>query len=184
MKGIILTTFVEFAERELGGAADGLNTASYSPVIDYPDGELFALVARTSEAAGVATPDVLRRFGVYLFRTFATLYPVFLDGVESALDLLGGIETYVHGEVKKLYPDAEFPLFEVRAPAAGRLELVYRSRRPLADLAEGLIHGCVAHFGERIAIRREDLGDPADGRAARFTLRSPRRRTHRRRLPA
>jgi len=184
MKGIILTTFVEFAERELAGAADGPSTASYSPVIDYPDDELLGLVARTSDAAGVATPDVLRRFGAYLFRTFATLYPVFLDGVESALDLLGGIETYVHGEVKKLYPDAEFPTFEVRAPAAGRLELVYRSRRPLADLAEGLIHGCVAHFGERVTIRRQDLGDPADGRAARFMLRSSRRRTPRRRLPA
>jgi hypothetical protein len=181
MKGIILASFVEFAERELGGAADGLRTDSYSPVMDYPDEELFALVARTSKAAGVAVPDVLRRFGTHLFRTFASLYPVFLDGVESALELLGGIETYVHGEVKKLYPDAEFPSFEVRAPAAGRLELLYRSRRPLADLAEGMIQGCVAHFGERITVRRQDLGDPPDGHAARFTLRvAPKRRSARR----
>ena len=120
MKGIILASFVEFAERELGGAADGLPATSYSPVMGYPDDELFVLVARTSEAAGVSSPEVLRRFGAHLFRTFANLYPVFLDGVESAMELLGGIETYVHGEVKKLYPDAEFPSFEVRAPAAGR----------------------------------------------------------------
>jgi len=185
MKGIILASFVEFAERELGGAADGLPAASYSPVMSYSDEELFALVARTSEAAGVEIPEVLRRFGAYLFRTFANLYPVFLDGVESAMELLRGIETYVHGEVKKLYPDAEFPSFEVRAPAAGRLELLYRSRRPLADLAEGLIQGCVAHFGERITIRRQDLGDPADGHAARFTLRAPpKRRGTRRRASA
>ena len=182
MKSIILASFVEFAERELGGAADGLGAASYSPVMGYADEELFALVARTSEAAGLEIAEVLRRFGAHLFRTFANLYPVFLDGVESALELLGGIETYVHGEVKKLYPDAEFPSFEVRAPAAGQLELLYRSSRPLADLAEGLIQGCVAHFGERIAVRRQDLGDPADGDAARFTLRaSPKRRSTRRR---
>ena len=185
MKGIILASFVDFAERELGGAADGLSAASYNPVTGYSDEELFDLVARTSEAAGVEIPEVLRRFGAHLFRTFATLYPVFLDGVESAMELLGGIETYVHGEVKKLYPDAEFPSFEVRAPGAGRLELLYRSRRPLADLAEGLIHGCVAHFGERIAVSRQDLGAPADGRAARFTLRaSPKRRSTRRRASA
>ncbi len=184
MKGVILAAFVEFAQRELGSAADGLETRSYSPVLGYPDDELFALVARTSDAASVAMPDLLRRFGAHLFRTFATLYPVFLDGVESALDLLRGIETYVHGEVQKLYPDAEFPRFEVSAPAADRLELVYHSRRPLADLAEGMIQGCVAHFGERIAIRRQDLGDAADGCSARFTLKSSRRRTARRRLPA
>ena len=184
MKGIILASFVDFAERELGGAADGLSAASYNPVTGYSDEELFDLVARTSEAAGVEIPEVLRRFGAHLFRTFATLYPVFLDGVESAMELLGGIETYVHGEVKKLYPDAEFPSFEVRAPGAGRLELLYRSRRPLADLAEGLIQGCVAHFGERITVRRHDLGDPADGHAARFTLRASRRRAARRSLPA
>jgi hypothetical protein len=185
MKGIILASFVEFAERELGGAADGLPAASYSPVMGYPDDELFGLVARASAAAGVESPEILRRFGAHLFRTFANLYPVFLDGVESAMDLLRGIETYVHGEVKKLYPDAEFPSFEVRAPAAGRLELLYRSRRPLADLAEGLIQGCVAHFGERITVRRQDLGDPVDGHAARFTLRAPpKRRGTRRRVSA
>src|SRR5215470_15691158 len=165
MKGIIFNELVELMGHDLLGAAG----SPYSPLANYPDDELLDLVARASQAAGVPTPEVLRRLGSRLFRTFATLYPVFLDGVDSALDLLGGIETYVHGEVKKLYPDAEFPRFEVRAPAAGRLELLYRSRRPLADLAEGLIHGCVAHFGERITVRRQDLGEP-DGHAARFTL--------------
>jgi len=183
MKGVILAAFVEFAQRELGAAADGLETRSYNPLMGYPDDELFALVAQASDAAGVATPDLLRRFGAHLFRTFAALYPVFLDGVESAIDLLRGIETYVHGEVQKLYPDAEFPRFEVNAPATGRLELVYHSRRPLADLAEGLIQGCVAHFGERISIRRQDLDDPGDGRSARFTLQYPQRRSARRRPP-
>src|SRR5262249_58286508 len=137
MRGIILASFVEFAERELGGAADDLPATSYSPVMGYPDDELFALVARTSEAAGVESPEVLRRFGAHLFRTFANLYPVFLDGVESAMELLGGIETYVHGEVKKLYPDAEFPSFEVRAPAAGPLQLLSPSRPPLPRPAPG-----------------------------------------------
>ena len=184
MRGVILAAFVEFAQRELGASADGLETRSYNPLMGYPDDELFALVAQASDAAGVATPDLLRRFGAHLFRTFAALYPVFLDGVESAIDLLRGIETYVHGEVRKLYPEAEFPRFDVNAPAAGRLELVYHSRRPLADLAEGLIQGCVAHFGERISIRRQDLGDPADGRSARFTLQYPHRRSVRRRPPA
>jgi hypothetical protein len=31
-----------------------------------------------------------------LFRTLATLYPAFVEGVGSGLELLGGIETHVH----------------------------------------------------------------------------------------
>ena len=178
MKGIIFNELVEFANRELPGTARQLGEAAYSPLANYPDDELLALVARLSESAGVPAPEILRRLGSHLFRSFATLYPVFLDGVESALDLLGGIETYVHGEVRKLYPDAEFPRFEVRTQA-GRLEMVYRSRRPLADLADGMIRGCVAWFGDPIDVDRQDL-DAADGRAARFTLRSGRTRPTRR----
>jgi hypothetical protein len=183
MKGILFTDFVEFMERELPAAAGEVAIGAYSPLGSYPEDELLALVARAGEAAGLPASDVLRRFGAHLFRTLATLYPVFLDGVGSAFELLGGIETYVHGEVKKLYPDAEFPGFEVRSRAPGRLELVYRSRRPLADLAEGMIRGCIAWFGDRVDLDRQDL-DAADGRAARFTLRAARVRAPRRRATA
>jgi heme-NO-binding protein len=177
VKGIVFVNFVEFVERDLPRVAARLGTPAYSPLQSYPDGDLLALVARTSEAGGVPVPDVLRRFGSHLFQTLATLYPVFVDGVESPLELLGAIETSVHGEVKKLYPDAEFPRFEVRA-APGRLEMTYRSRLPLADLAEGMIRGCIAWFGDDVAVAREDLGD-ADGRAARFTLVATPARTRR-----
>jgi hypothetical protein len=125
----------------------------------------------------------LRRFGAHLFRTLATLYPVFVDGVGSTLELLSGIERSVHGEVRKLYPDAEFPTFELRGRAAGRLEMIYRSRRPFADLAEGMIRGCTAWFGDDVEVERRDL-DGGDGRAARFVLRAARRSARPRRASA
>ena len=169
MKGILFTDFVEFVEQELPVAASVLAPGAYSALANYPEDELRGLVGRASEVAGLPRDEVLRRFGAHLFRSLATLYPVFLDGVGSALELLAGIETYVHGEVQKLYPDAEFPRFEVRGDGRKRLELTYRSERPLADLAEGMIRGCIAWFGERIDLERVDL-DVADGHAARFTL--------------
>ena len=178
MKGILFTDFVDFVERELPAAAGHLGTEAYSPLGTYPEEDLLMLATRAADAAGKPVDEVLRRYGAHLFRTLATLYPVFVDGVGSALDLLAGIETSVHGEVKKLYPDAEFPRFEVRAPAPGQLELLYRSRRPMADVAEGMIRGCIAWFGDHVDLDRQDI-DPADGRAARFTLRAgraPRRR--------
>ena len=103
MKGIILASFVEFAERELGGAADGLSTTSYSPVMGYPDDELFALVARTSQAAGVESPEILRRFGAHLFRTFANLYPVFLDETAGDVAADGVVLTFQIADVEEMH---------------------------------------------------------------------------------
>ena len=44
--------------------------------------------------------------------------------------------------------------------------MLYRSQHPFADLAEGLIRGCVEHFGEPIKVRREDLDPGPDGENA------------------
>ncbi len=97
------------------------------------------------------------------------MYPAFLADAESALTFLANIETYVHAELQELYPDAQFPVFDCEWLGDGRLRMVYRSRRRLADLAEGLIEGCIAHFDEEITVQREDLpGD--DGQVVRFEL--------------
>ena len=82
---------------------------------------------------------------------------------------LAGIETYVHGELRELHPDAQFPVFECTPLGPGRLQLLYRSRRRLADLAHGLIEGCAAHFGEALTVHRDDL-DGGDEEVVRFEL--------------
>ncbi len=175
MKGVVLAEFVQFAESRFRIPPP---QAQFNAVERYRHADLAALVDDVAAKAGTTGPEVLKSFGSHLFGRFVSLYPVFFVDAGSAMDLLGRINTYVHGEVQKIYPDAEFPRFDVEGPAGGRLELVYRSNLPLADLAEGLIRGCIAHFGEQVTVRREDLA--ADGRAARFVMESqarpPRRR--------
>lgn len=90
--------------------------------------------------------------------------------MHDAFSFLSGIEDIIHAEVLKLYPDAELPRFIVEHHDAQRLVLLYQSPRHFEDLAEGLMHGCVAHFGESIRIEREV---PASGTAQRFTLTRP-----------
>jgi hypothetical protein len=165
MKGVVLAEFVQFAEARFGVPPP---PGAYNAVETYAYADLVGLVEATVGRAGMSAPEVLKSFGAHLFGRFTALYPVFFFDAGSAFDLLGRINTYVHGEVQKLYPDAEFPRFDVERTGNKRMELVYRSSRPLADLAEGLIRGCIAHFGQAIVVRREDL-DP-DGRAARFVL--------------
>lgn len=170
MKGVLFSRFLRFAEDEFGSQADGIEgTAVYAPGGDYDSRELLDMAHRLGDATGYPPAVLVRRFGVTLFGYFARMYPAFFAGAESTLGFLGRIETYIHGELNKLYPDAQFPRFEVVRPSDDRLEMVYSSPRRLADLAEGLIRGCAAHFGETIDCQREDVPSP-DGQTVRFVL--------------
>ena len=51
-----------------------------------------------------------------------------------------------------------------------KLKLLYRSTRPLAPLAEGLIRGCAEHFGETVELETEDRSH-GEGTCALFHLR-------------
>ena len=62
----------------------------------------------------------------------------------------------MHVEVKKFYQDVDLPHFQTESPIPSQLILIYRSSRPLADFAEGLIRGCIKFHGETIDIYRQD----------------------------
>ncbi|TWT89475.1 heme NO-binding domain-containing protein [Stieleria varia] len=177
MKGIVFTELIEMVEADLGieiadrmiQSADTQNDGAYTAVGTYDHAELIRLVIALSQETGVPVPDLVRAFGRHLFSRFNTLYPQFFQGVESALDFLPLIETYIHVEVRKLYPDAELPSFECEKTSDGVLTMTYQSSRPFADLAEGLILACVDHFDDVVAVRRTELGK-MDGTHACFTL--------------
>jgi len=177
MKGIVFTEFLELVEERFGlEVADRILEASelpsggvYTSVGTYDHNELVQLVMQLSTVTDVAIPDLLHTFGEYLFGRFVFAYPQFFEGVHSAFRFLMQIENHIHVEVRKLYPEAELPRFECHSPAPDRLEMTYRSPRPFTDFAEGLISGCIKHFGERIGVAREDLPSE-NGTAARFVL--------------
>ena len=131
---------------------------------------MVALVTELSRLTGVAVPELLNQFGLYLFRQFYSGYPDFFSGVNSAFDFLLNVENHIHVEVKKLYPAAMLPTFETRRLSDDQLEMVYISQRRMADLAEGLIRGCFAHYGEEAEVSREDLSG-GDGSKVRFLLK-------------
>lgn len=172
MKGVILNEFADFAQSAFateGAVEDDVGAATWNANARYAADELGALIGRVSTSSGVAETDVLRRFGEYLFGRFAALYPTFFLEDASCLDFLAGIDTAIHGEVQKLYPDAEFPRFECRRSGDDRLELTYRSERGLADLAEGMLRGCIRYFREPITLDRANLPGGA-GQCASFSL--------------
>jgi len=172
MKGLLFNELVEFAEDRFGGdvveRVEGAS-APYGAVDSYPSEDLVALAVRLAGAGSERLDVLLRAFGERLFARFAALYPVFFVDADSTFEFLAQIDTTVHGEVQKLYPNAEFPRFNPVTEDADVMRLHYRSARPFADLAEGLLRGCIAHFGEHVEIRREPASGPA-GTAADFVL--------------
>jgi hypothetical protein len=130
---------------------------------------MIELVSCLSSETGTSSAELVRSFGVHLFGRFHTMFPSYFEGVSSSFDFLQRIEDYIHIEVRKLYPEAELPSFACDTPKPGCLRLTYRSARPFATLAEGLIRGCVDHYGEAVDIETEDLSD-GKGTAARFLL--------------
>lgn len=143
---------------------------AYTALGTYDHQEMVTLVVRLSELTSTPVPDLLKAFGKHLLGRFVTLYPDFFRQAPTSYDLLERIEHHIHVEVRKLYPDAELPSFDCRRPSAGALVMTYSSSRPFADLAEGLIRGCIAHYGEPVRLIREDLGG-VPGTHARFDLR-------------
>ena len=139
----------------------------YTAVGTYDFRELVALVQKLGERSGIPVPLLIKAFGEHLFDRFYQKFPEFFDGVDDAPTFLSGIEDTIHTAVRKLYPDAELPSFDVKIMDCGGVDLTYTSPRPFADFAEGLIEGCLQHFGETRSVRREDVeGSEGTGPAA------------------
>jgi hypothetical protein len=177
MKGVVFQEFIQMVESTFSPEmADGIIDASdlstggaYTSVGTYPHDEMVRLVVQLSARTGIALPALLHAFGKHLLGRFAVMYPKHFAGRTSTFELLEVLDNKIHVEVRKLYPDAELPVFDHSLDAPGRLAFVYRSKRPFADLAAGLIAGCIEHFGERIEVAREDF--PCDsGAHTRFVL--------------
>lgn len=177
MKGMVFTEFLEMVEGVF--SADLVDTiidaselesgGAYTTLGTYDYGEMVQLVTHLSDETKIPVPKLLHDFGLHLFTRFGQGYPHFFVNESDALDFLEKVEDYIHVEVRKLYADAELPSFEYTREGPDRLLMTYSSNRPFGDLAEGLIRGCIRHFGGDIEVEREDL--PGQGRTrVRFAL--------------
>lgn len=176
MKGIIFTEFLTMVEKKfnMDMVDDILENESlssggaYTAVGTYDHKEMNILVSKLSEKTGIPLPDLLQAFGEYLFTTLANAYPHFLLNANGLIDFLMSIESYIHIEVLKLYPDAELPKFQSDLVNQNTLELYYQSERHYGDLAHGLILGAIAYYKTGEIISKEQLPD----KRVKFTIQT------------
>ena len=165
MKGVVFTEFYAFVENQhsiefLQDVIDGANLNSlgaYASTGTYPSCEMAALVASMARKTGLDASILLRVFGEHLFKRFSIEHSEFFKDIENAFEFLATVEHKIHVEVRKLYPDAELPTFEVLEHERDRFRIVYTSSRHLGDFCEGLIRGCLAHFEERATLTKKTL---------------------------
>lgn len=175
MKGIVFTEFIDMVEDRFSPevadrmiqAAELPGAGAYTAVGTYPHTELMRMVAALARELGTPAPALVGAFGGHLAGRFARAFPQFFAQQPDLFGFLASIDSHIHVEVRKLYPDAELPSFAVEHRDAQRMALRYRSPRCLQDLAAGLIAGCAAHYGEQVTVRHEAL---ADGSTTRFVI--------------
>lgn len=177
MKGIIFTEFAELVRQKFGlemldqivGDIDSATNGAYTSVGTYADQEMYDLALALSARSGIELGDLLQEFGKHLFGQLAKLYPTQIEHAKSTFDVLTSLETIIHPNVKKLYPDAMLPSFSSELLDSETLSLRYESSRGLPDLAIGLITGCGLWFNE--AINVETVSSESDGKRVHFVIR-------------
>lgn len=177
MKGVVFTEFLAFVESQtdltmvdhLITSTNPASGGAYTTVGTYDAGELVSMIGALSERTGTPVPDLIKAFGGHLFKHFATEHAATMGDVSSSEQLLSSVENRIHVEVRKLFPDAELPTIGFKQIDEKTCEVLYQSKRPFADLAEGLITASIEHFNDPITMTREDL-PPSDGTHAKFVL--------------
>ena len=158
MKGIIFNLLEEAVSQQYGENtwddlldAAGLDGA-FTSLGSYPDEHLLKLVAAASAALNLPSAAIVRWFGNKAIPLLAAKYPAFFSRHQSTRPFLLTLNGIIHPEVRKLYPGADAPDFDFNDSSPALLVMGYHSKRKLCALAEGLIDGAAAHFGETVSI--------------------------------
>ena len=158
MQGSIFTAFSKMVVEKMGietwnELLDTVKPTSegiYTNGMQYEDSEIMALVAALS--AKTDAPTLVRTFGSYLFIHLYNSSPTNLSHIDNLKDFLRSIDSVIHKEVKRVYPQAYLPSFDYSEEENGNLIMYYQSKRKLCHLSEGLIISAASHFNEEIEI--------------------------------
>lgn len=154
MKGIIFNLVEDAVVARYGEAAwdavldDAGLDGVYTSLGNYPDTDLVALVGAGSRLLEVPAPDLTRAIGESAARGLAEQYPGFFEPHASVRPFLLTLNEVIHTEVRKLHADSSPPDFWFDGDDPDTLVIHYRSGRRLCHLAEGMITGAAAHYGQ------------------------------------
>ena len=136
MLGVVFTELLEMVETTFSMEmvdliledADTRSGGSYTAVGKYDAAEVVRIVSALSAHTGIPVPVLVRRFGRHLFGRLVEGHPDTIAGLETSFELLQRIESHIHNEVRKLYPDAELPRIDASQDGPDKLTMHYSSK--------------------------------------------------------
>ena len=141
MRGMIFTELFELIEEKFGydrlddviDASALENEGSYTATGNYSFDELVRIVISLSEQTDIPIPALLEVYGEYLFPKLLKVLPE-LSKDADILEFIESVENHIHVQVRKLYPDAELPTFELLSSSPEILKFYYISKKNILKI--------------------------------------------------
>ncbi|WP_406683448.1 heme NO-binding domain-containing protein [Seonamhaeicola sp. MEBiC1930] len=176
MKGIVFSEFLELVEEKFGmemvdkiiNESNLESGGAYTAVGTYAFSEMLQLLQSLSGNTGISIDDLLLTYGEHFFKVLKENYSDMLAAYNGPLEMLSSIENHIHVEVKKIYPDAELPTFEVLEKTKTRLVMIYTSSRAMHYFGLGLMNKTFEHFNSSAEIVLEKINK--DGTKVKFII--------------
>ena len=161
MQGVIFNAIEEFVI-DLGGmelwnkvleSADVPSGGIYTFGETYDDQEIVDLAVHLCDAIDVELAKGLNLFGRFLFGYLLARGNVQIKDYNNTQALLSELEDVIHKDVKRLHPGAYTPFFEYQSVDQEQGILIYRSKRKLCQVAEGLVQGAAENYGQYVLLQ-------------------------------
>ena len=176
MKGIVFTEFLDLVENKFGlVVVDEIIQKSnlpsqgiYTAVGTYAFSEMLSLLKHLSEHTNLSIDNLLLVYSEHFFNVLVESYPELINTYKDPIEMLSSIENHIHIEVRKIYPDAELPTFEILEKKKDSLIMIYKSSRAMYYFGLGLMNKTFEHFNSSANIVMEKLKE--DGTEVKFII--------------
>ena len=162
MRGIIFRTYLNFIKEKFGyEKLDEIlqedtypNDGGFSSAGNYSSRYLTSLVSNSMHLYDNSKDKVLEAFGRFSFQHLLDRFKKSYDGsitplhTNNAYDFLESLNIIHFDELKKLYPEAHFPKFDIQRIDVEHIVIEYSSPRNFPYLVNGLIKGCLEYFND------------------------------------
>jgi len=176
MKGIVFTEFLELVEEKFGlemvdkiiSQSQLESEGAYTAIGTYSFSEMLQLLDNLSKNTGLSVDDLLLTYAEHFFGVLSKSYPGLINSYDDPIEFLGSVENHIHVEVKKIYPDAELPTFDILLKTKDKIKMVYKSSRAMYMFGLGLINKTFEHFNSSGTTKYEKLKE--DGTEVLFII--------------
>jgi hypothetical protein len=172
MKGIVFTEFedkfgLETVD-EIIEKSDLKTDGVYTSIGTYAFSDMLQLLQNLSQKTKITIDELLLIYGEHFFSVLEKSYPELLGTYKDPIEMISSIENHIHVEVRKIYPDAELPTFEVIEKKENSLVMIYRSSRAMHHFGLGLMNKTFEHFNSTASIQLEKVKE--NGTEVKFII--------------